>query len=397
MNKVKIINRVFFVTVLLSIAGSIINQWVLDYTNNYFLVLLISQIILVLPSAIYLIYSKTSIAKAIRFKKIKGSNIILVILFAYLISPLMTLINAISMLFVTNNTASFMDNILGNNGFIISLLLIAFIPCVLEETVYRGIFYNEYRKVSPIKGIILSAFLFGIMHLNFNQFSYAFAMGIIFALLIEATDSILSTMIVHFFINGTSVLIMYLYPKMVQIIEKVYGPSYFNSADTLESMQASLPLNFSTVILTYGMPALIGTILAFIVYRAIAKNTGRWDFIKGIFKKDGNINLTTWEDAEDGTKVPIGYQEYNGNVDYNQMGNYNHMDDNFNDEYNNRNMEGNKSPYQRKQRLITISLLIGILICLIIMISNEILSQVPNPTLDEINKTITIHLNQFLS
>ena len=133
MNKVRIINRVFLVTVLLSIVGSYINLWVLDYTDNYFAVLMISQVILVLPSAIYLISSKTSIGKAIRFKKIKVSNIILIILFAYLISPLMSFINAISMLFVTNNTAGFMENILGNNGFIISLLLIAFVPCVRRD------------------------------------------------------------------------------------------------------------------------------------------------------------------------------------------------------------------------------------------------------------------------
>lgn len=383
MNKVKIINIVFFVTVLLSIIGTLINQWVLGYTSNYFVVLLISQIILVLPSAIYLALSKTSIAKAIRFKKIKGSNVILLILFAYLISPLMTLINAISMLFVSNNTAELMGNMLGNNGFIISLLVIAFVPCVLEETVYRGIFYNEYRKVSPLKGILLSAFLFGIMHLNFNQFSYAFAMGIIFAFLIEATDSILSTMIVHFIINGTSVLIMHLYPKMMQLLEEVYGSSYFDSAQTLESVQESLPLNFSSIILTYGFPALIGIILAFFVYRAIAKNSGRWDFIKGLFKKDGNMKLTHWED-EDGAKMPFGYQEYNDNVDYyeyNQTGN---------DEYNYRNSEGNKT------RLITISLLIGILICLTLMIIGEIWSKLPSQAIDEINKAMTIHLNHIL-
>jgi len=81
MNKVRIINRVFLVTVLLSIVGSYINLWVLDYTDNYFAVLMISQVILVLPSAIYLISSKTSIGKAIRFKKIKVSNIILINVF----------------------------------------------------------------------------------------------------------------------------------------------------------------------------------------------------------------------------------------------------------------------------------------------------------------------------
>lgn len=400
MNKVKIINIVFLATVLLSIMGSFVGQSILDHTNNYFIILLFSQTILVLPSIIYLAFSKTNIAKAIRFKKIKVSNIILVILFSYLISPLMTLINAISMLFVKNDTAGFMENIVGNNGFIISLFLIAFIPCVLEETVYRGIFYNEYRKISPLKGIVLSAFLFGIMHMNFNQFSYAFAMGIIFALLIEATDSILSTMIVHFFINGTSVLIMYLYPKMADLLEKIYGPDFFNSAESIESIQANFNMDLNFIIQTYGLPALIGTIMAFIVFRAIAKNTGRWNFIKGIFKKGGNIDLVHMEDPEDSTNFKIPQGNYEGNVNsygYNQMNNYDHRVDvqnNINDEEQyNLDLDKNQPVYYQKKRLITVSLLIGIIICFILMVSGEIMSQMPDPTIDNISTSVSIDIN----
>lgn len=356
MNRVRTINLVFFTTVLLSFVGNFINQWIFNYTDNYFIILLVSQIILVLPSAIYLALSKNSIGKAIRFNKIKGSNIILVIIFSYLISPLMTLINAISMIFVKNDTAGFMENIVTNNGFIISLFIVAFIPCVLEETVYRGIFYNEYRKVNPMKGILLSAFLFGIMHMNFNQFSYAFVMGIIFAFLIEATDSILSTMIVHFFINGNSVLIMYLYPKMMELLEKVYGPGYFNSEETIEGIQASLQMDLSLVVRSYAFPAIVGGVLAFIVYRAIAKNSGRWDFIKGLFKKGGNMELSSLQDTEE-----------------------------------------NKPPYQQKKRLITASLLIGILVCVTLMIWGEIISQMPDPSIDEINTSLSMYINHILS
>lgn len=399
MNKVKIINIVFLATVLLSIIGSFLGQWILDYTNNYTMILLFSQIILVLPSILYLAFSKTSIVKAIRFKKIKGSNIILVILFSYLISPLMTLINAISMLFVKNDTAGFMENIVGNNGFIISLFLIAFIPCIFEETVYRGIFYNEYRKISPLKGILLSAFLFGIMHMNFNQFSYAFAMGIIFALLIEATDSILSTMIVHFFINGTSVLIMHLYPKMIDLLQKTYGPDFFNSGDSLESIQANFNMDINFIIQTYGLPALIGTILAFIVFRAIAKNTGRWNFIKGIFKKGGNLEQSLMEGPEGITnfKIPQGNNEDNVNsYGYNKADNYDMVDvqNNINDvEQYKQGLDENHPVYYQKKRLITISLLIGIIICFVLMISGEIMSQMPDPTIDNISISVSIDRN----
>ncbi|MGB8452261.1 MAG: type II CAAX endopeptidase family protein [Anaerocolumna sp.] len=343
MNRVKSVNRVFLATVLISIVGSVINSWILEYSDNYFLILLMSQFILIIPSAIYLITQKVNVTHAIRFRKIKISNIVLIIIFAYLISPLMNLINAISMLYVQNDTTDFMTNIVNNNGFLLSLIMVAFIPCVLEESVYRGIFYNEYSKVHALKGIFLSSFLFGIIHGNLNQFSYAFAMGIVFALLIEATDSILATMIVHFFINGTSVLVMALYPKLFKLLEALYGSDQYNAEDLIKSMNSGLAdnLDLGYVIRSYGITALIATALAFIVFRTIAKNSGRWDHVKRIFSKkrtaDTRLQMESYTQEGD-----LSLQDY---------------------------------PYEapsQKGRLITISLIAGMVICIVLMVINEL-------------------------
>lgn len=294
MNRLKSVNLVFLTTVLISIVGSLLNTWIINYTDNYFIVLLLSQIILVIPTIAYLVINKLNVAKAIRFNKIRLSNVVLIILFAYLITPLMNFINAISMLFVSNDTTDFISNIVSNNGLFLSLFMVALVPCILEETVYRGIFYNEYSKISPFKGIVLSGFLFGIIHGNLNQFSYAFAMGIVFALLIEATNSILATMIVHFFINGTSILLLAMLPKMLALLEAVYGTERFNANELMESVNGSMVENMDLafVIQNYGIMAVLGTILAFIVYRTIAKNSGRWEYVKGIFRKKDSVEAS---------------------------------------------------------------------------------------------------------
>ncbi len=346
MNRVKSVNRVFLATVLISILGSYINSWILGYTDNYFIVLLMSQIILIIPSLIYLITQKVKVAQAIRFHKIKLSNIILIIIFAYLISPLMNLINAISMLYVQNDTTDFMNNIVSNNGFILSLVMVALIPCILEEAVYRGIFYNEYSKVNALKGIFLSGFLFGIIHGNLNQFSYAFAMGIVFALLIEATDSILATMIVHFFINGTSVLVMALYPKLLQLLEAMYGSEQFNADELINSMNSGIldSVDMGYVIRSYGITALIATALAFIVFRTIARNSGRWEHVKGIFTgKSGR-----------GADMPIQTESY-----YTQEGDISLRGSHY------------ETPV-KAGRLMTASLIAGIVICVTLMVVNEL-------------------------
>ncbi|NLJ89545.1 MAG: CPBP family intramembrane metalloprotease [Clostridiales bacterium] len=291
MNRYRVIaiNRVFLLTVLFSVLGSFINGYIIEYTGNYLLVLLTSQIILVLPSISYLLINRVRLKDAIRFNKMRPSNVILTIVFSFLIMPIMTLINAISMLFVENTTSAVMLNILDNNSLLLTLFMVAVIPSLFEESVYRGIFYNEYRKESPLKAILLSGFLFGIIHLNFNQFAYAFAMGIIFALIIEVTDSILSTMIIHLIINGNSILTLYLYPKLIELLDKAYGSSLLGEGTSAEEYIKDMTqnvgemLSFSLIIKTYFIPALICSILAFVIFRTIAKNTGRWDYVKGIF------------------------------------------------------------------------------------------------------------------
>jgi len=330
MNRVKSVNRVFLATVLISILGYFINDWVAGKTNNDIVILIFSQVLLIIPTIAYLTIYKLNVAKAIRFNKIKISNVILIIVFSYLITPLMNFINAISMLFVQNDTTDFMINIMKDNSLWLCFFMVAFVPCILEESVYRGVFYNEYSKVSPWKGILLSGFLFGIIHGNLNQFSYAFAMGVVFALLIEATNSILASMIVHFFINGTSFLAMALSPKIFALLEALYGPDKFNAKELTDAIYAgggdNLTLAF--IVQNLGLTAIIGTILAFIVYMTIAKNSGRWEYVKGIFRRNASMD-TSMESTI------------------------------------------NRMPVVKKQRLLTVSLGIGILICIVLLISNE--------------------------
>lgn len=342
MDRVKLINRVFLATILTSIVGSFFNEWLSAHTDNIMFLLLSSQIILVIPSVVYLIIYKINPCKAIRFHKIRLSSIVLIILFAYLITPLMNFINAISLLFVRNDILHVINNIVENNSFLLSLFMVAFIPCILEEAVYRGIFYSEYSKVNPLKGILLSAFLFGIMHGNINQFSYAFAMGIVFALLIEATNSILSTMIVHFIINGTSILFLEAYPKLLYLLERLYGTDTLNAKEMIDSVKNGTAESIGVSgVLAYGLAAIVPTILAFIVYRTIARNSGRWEYVKGIFRK---VSTTYTEDIQ---------------VSY------------------------------RKRGLITLSLLIGIAICIFIMISNEIYTRsIPEQPLKELVSSV---------
>ncbi len=151
--------------------------------------LFISQVSLILPLAVYCIATRSNPLTLIRFKKTKPVNIIMAILVMALSYPVIILLNFISMLFVDNAMASVLPSAL-NLGLIPAIILMALLPAIIEESVFRGSLYNTYSRRRPLAGVFFSAFLFGLMHMNFNQMPYAFFLGIIMALMLEATDSI---------------------------------------------------------------------------------------------------------------------------------------------------------------------------------------------------------------
>ena len=149
---------------------------------------------------------------------------------------------------------------------------------------------------------------------NLNQFCYATVMGIVFALLIEATGSILSTMLIHFAINGFSVVMMYLYPLLYDMLKMFYqmatesgdtataemitssiGDMTLTGTEWMEqTLNMTVDLRLGDVLYVYLMPAIGSGILAYWVFRTIAIRTGRWEHVRGLFgKKEGARTFMT--------------------------------------------------------------------------------------------------------
>ena len=177
--------------------------------------LLIRQLIILSPAFLFMLASgkKTETGRLnemLGFQKIKVSSFFMVLLFTFLIMPMSTALNAISMLFVDNTVNAISGDVL-QMPFPVMLFMIGIFGPFCEEFVFRGIIFRGYKKSGSVFwAVFWSALLFGLMHLNFNQAAYAIALGIMFALLVEATGSLWSSMIAHMVFNSWQVCIMYL-------------------------------------------------------------------------------------------------------------------------------------------------------------------------------------------
>ena len=77
---------------------------------------------------------------------------------------------------------------------------------VTEELLMRGFALKNLSRVSQRGGILLTAFLFSIMHENPAQFLYTFPLGILLGYIAVRHDSVLPAIFVHITVNAANLL-----------------------------------------------------------------------------------------------------------------------------------------------------------------------------------------------
>lgn len=208
------------------------------------------------------------------FHKIKISTFFMVILLTFLIMPMTSALNSISMLFVDNAVESISDSA-SQIPFLVMWFMVGVFGPFSEEFIFRGVIFRGYKNSgSVMQAVIWSAVLFGIMHLNFNQAPYAIAMGIMCALVVEASGSLWASVIVHVTFNTSSVCMMYLSEFINQIN---YSDGHVEEVVTNDELLM--------IIGPLLVMAVIATSLAVCVLVWIAKNENREEHLRSIFAR----------------------------------------------------------------------------------------------------------------
>ncbi len=108
-------------------------------------------------------------------------------------------------LFLTRNT--------GISDFLISLVVIAIIPAIGEELVFRGLIQSHLQIIikNAHLAIWISAFIFSFFHFQFYGFVPRLFLGAMFGYLYVWSGNIIYPVIAHFINNGFTLLMVYFY------------------------------------------------------------------------------------------------------------------------------------------------------------------------------------------
>lgn len=89
----------------------------------------------------------------------------------------------------------------------LQILTVVISAPVCEELLMRGLIYKRLRSfMKPVFSALISSAIFGIIHGNWVQFVYAFAVGFIAAYVYEYTRNLFAPILFHMVANGISTL-----------------------------------------------------------------------------------------------------------------------------------------------------------------------------------------------
>ena len=261
----KKVNWLFLTTLLVEAAVMAFMYLCSDISLGIIESLLLSQLIVLVPAVLFLLGTRTDPGRLIAHNRPKFTTTLLVVVFTFLCMPAIIAVNAFSMLFVDNEVAGLQSYMLSVPWWQI-LLMVGIIGPVSEEFVFRGVIYHGYKTSQRFVGsMLLSALLFGLTHLNFNQMSYAVLVGIVSVLLLEGSGSIFYCMLFHICINTTNVVQMLVQKAQGTIMSQEESMAYIERTMQMPYKQA-LAVSVSVyAVIAAGATALAGCLLYLIV------------------------------------------------------------------------------------------------------------------------------------
>ena len=194
-------------TYVLLLITKVIDITLLNRENMYFSVVILQMMIFILPGALWCIFSGDKYISSLRFKMIRPDSILLIVsaavaiaagnlLLSILLGSLQGQVESFSLYdtFISNDNGSIPNRIY-------LVMAYAVLPAICEEFVFRGILCHEYERGGVMRAVIVSSVFFALLHFNLPNLPMYLFSGLVLALTMYASRSLVASIIAHFLYN----------------------------------------------------------------------------------------------------------------------------------------------------------------------------------------------------
>jgi len=234
-------------------------------------VALLQGVTFLLPCVVLLALRRWDWRSLFPFCWIGWKNILFILIMMLCAQPVMMFLSGLSAIVFGNQVAETVSGMMQSGGLAVTVLVVGFVPAVLEEAVFRGVVFSGYKNAGLWTAALVNGLFFGIMHLNIQQFLYAFCMGALFALMVRHTRSLLASMLAHSAVNVSQTFLAYSAGQAAAVaVEPSALSGYTPEMETvllwLETNAALVATLFMLVVSVFAIPAFV------LVYRAFARH-----------------------------------------------------------------------------------------------------------------------------
>ncbi len=240
-----------------------------NLANDAILIILQDLILILVPLGIYFLLTKQKLSEVLPHKKLSLKNVVYIVLLTILTSPIIQTIATISSFFVPENTTNkIILTSIKDTPLLLLILAFSIMPAITEELLFRGVVLQNYKNVKFVFAALISGLFFGLFHLNLYQLGYAVFSGIFFSYLVAYTNSIYSSILSHFLINGSQIVITKLVFTLIGNTDAQHLIDESLTTNASSVLNSISPLIFLTILFT---PLLIYTTKSFMKYNSLNK------------------------------------------------------------------------------------------------------------------------------
>ncbi len=238
--------------------------------NGFRLMTMAGQVLFILlPALVFSKWFYEDVTAVIRFRPAKWKEISLFVIGIIILTPLLenfvviqnyfidkwaassATIHSVKSIFDTLNdkVESTYSNLLTAHSIpegLLVIIIVAAVPAICEEVMFRGFIQKSFElKLKPFWAILITATFFGIYHFNPYGLIPLIGLGLYFGFAVYMSDSIFTSMSLHFLNNLVAVIMFFIAGN-----EEIISPTINKDVDLKSSITifVSLLVLFSGVI-----------------------------------------------------------------------------------------------------------------------------------------------------
>ena len=165
--------------------------------------------------------------------------------------------------------------VFGSADMITNLILISIVAPIMEEIMFRRLFLDVLRPFGDLISILYSGIMFGLLHMNIQQITYACGLGIMLGYVMVKTNNLICCIALHASLNATTAILL---PFMEDIAD-------------INDLSRLIP--FISIIGALVFISVVGLVLFFVYLKRVNLEKARFRFLVPINAKLVLFNIGT--------------------------------------------------------------------------------------------------------